>query len=781
GFPYYWNGAMDDLRWYDDAMDAAQVEALYQSTALVSNEAIGHYPFSGNANDASPNGNDGAIFEAQPVADRFGNADAAFEYDGVNDSVFIPNIFNIAPTQFSVSWWMYNDNITTSNATLKGETDWGGFVFHTQSNGGVYVGTDIPTRITPTETGPNVVLLNTWQHFVFTYGGGTGTLYADGAVVFSKSGMALPQAWNGLGTWGSFDNSNGSLNGRLDDLLVYDRVLSACEVEDLYEAPNPQLNTATGCSPITSQIPTSGLKVHYPFSGDAQDASASNYDGLLTGNPALIADRWGSDSSAYDLNGSSQYITIDGGAETFTEYSVSVWFKTTQSTFSPSWRAGIIFSGNHAGTNRLGRPNIHIEDGGTLRVTGGYPGGCCYPEIVTPTSFADGEWHLATANFNDNINAFELYADGQYIGADTSATWPLFMENLGTNNNTLSIGYRNGNTQYFNGSVDDFRIFNRQLDACEVMALYLEGMEEGISAPESFVPGSVAQLTVGRTNSQYQYRLVDAGSGNPIGNAFSGTGGDLLLITAPQNQPLNVQVEVTDSNSCCTYLSAPIALDTNSNANQNSLFFDGDDDYVSIGVPSGIAPNGSHSFSFWTKYKPDGCSDQNVIIGEFNAPETNHQALHYGYRECVTGCPTGDCMGMDFFGNSVFTAPNTDSTWAHWLVTYDANTLEREIYLNGALVMSDVAASAYVGDFDLLFGSQKYITTNFTRFWSGHLDEITMWNTALDSAAAQTLYTCPIDTSLPGLVSYWNCDEGSGSILHDQMTAANHGSILGPI
>ncbi len=28
GFPYYWNGAMDDLRWYDDAMDAAQVEAL---------------------------------------------------------------------------------------------------------------------------------------------------------------------------------------------------------------------------------------------------------------------------------------------------------------------------------------------------------------------------------------------------------------------------------------------------------------------------------------------------------------------------------------------------------------------------------------------------------------------------------------------------------------------------------------------------------------------------------------------------------------------------------
>ena len=52
-----------------------------------SNGLIGYWPFNGNANDESGTGNDGTVNGATLTADRFGNANAAYDFDGVNDNI----------------------------------------------------------------------------------------------------------------------------------------------------------------------------------------------------------------------------------------------------------------------------------------------------------------------------------------------------------------------------------------------------------------------------------------------------------------------------------------------------------------------------------------------------------------------------------------------------------------------------------------------------------------------------------------------------------------------
>ena len=51
----------------------------------VQNGILGYWPFCGNANDESGNGNDGTVNGATLTSDRFGNSNSAYESDGIHD------------------------------------------------------------------------------------------------------------------------------------------------------------------------------------------------------------------------------------------------------------------------------------------------------------------------------------------------------------------------------------------------------------------------------------------------------------------------------------------------------------------------------------------------------------------------------------------------------------------------------------------------------------------------------------------------------------------------
>jgi len=50
-----------------------------------------YFPFNGNANDESGNGNNGTVYGATLTADRFGSASSAYDFNGVNAYINIPS------------------------------------------------------------------------------------------------------------------------------------------------------------------------------------------------------------------------------------------------------------------------------------------------------------------------------------------------------------------------------------------------------------------------------------------------------------------------------------------------------------------------------------------------------------------------------------------------------------------------------------------------------------------------------------------------------------------
>ncbi len=61
-----------------------------QAQSFLTNGLVLYYPFDGNANDASGNGNNGTVEGATLTTDRFGNPNSAYYFNGVNNDILVP-------------------------------------------------------------------------------------------------------------------------------------------------------------------------------------------------------------------------------------------------------------------------------------------------------------------------------------------------------------------------------------------------------------------------------------------------------------------------------------------------------------------------------------------------------------------------------------------------------------------------------------------------------------------------------------------------------------------
>lgn len=84
-----------------------------------------------------------------------------------------------------------------------------------------------------------------------------------------------------------------------------------------------------------------GLILYYPFDGNANDESGNGENGTIYG-PSLTYDRFGNENSAYEFNGTSDYIAItkhyqDG--DSIEKCTFVGWYKTSFSggTYSSNW------------------------------------------------------------------------------------------------------------------------------------------------------------------------------------------------------------------------------------------------------------------------------------------------------------------------------------------------------------------------------------------------------------------------------------------------------------
>ena len=224
--------------------------AVCSDAGMIESGLIAYYPFNGNAEDATGNGHNGTVVGAQLTTDRFGNADAAYQFDGSSLIEAADHVnLRLASTDFTLSTWSkslaagelhsallvkrhtgYNDGWFLSLKTLDSESP----TPYYRPGGGNYG---------PVAIADENVQLGTWVHTVVTYKLATQTIrfYIDGEFVSSQTGMTPPNpTCNSRMTIGQSSNDGlYGFKGSIDDVRIYGRALSGEEVAELYAIPEP--------------------------------------------------------------------------------------------------------------------------------------------------------------------------------------------------------------------------------------------------------------------------------------------------------------------------------------------------------------------------------------------------------------------------------------------------------------------------------------------------------------------------------------------------------------
>ena len=82
----------------------------------LNNDLVAYYPFNGNANDESGNGNNGTNNGATLTSDRFGNLNSAYNFPGICDSGININLNNTSNNVgYAVSLWVNRSGDGCSN------------------------------------------------------------------------------------------------------------------------------------------------------------------------------------------------------------------------------------------------------------------------------------------------------------------------------------------------------------------------------------------------------------------------------------------------------------------------------------------------------------------------------------------------------------------------------------------------------------------------------------------------------------------------------------------
>jgi len=197
---------------------------------------IAYYPFNGNANDESGFGNNGVVHGAFLTSDRFGRANSAYHFDGYNDYLEIPNaVINDLP-EGSFSAWIKLDELNRQNAIIdKTETyatNYLQIIVH--SNNRLRVNIDVHYGESLRLYSNTVFNKNTWYHVVVTWDGNYWEIYINGHLDSqAERNRTVPNKYRKV-LIGKVDNNTAFMKGTIDDIRIYNYVLSDSEINNLY-------------------------------------------------------------------------------------------------------------------------------------------------------------------------------------------------------------------------------------------------------------------------------------------------------------------------------------------------------------------------------------------------------------------------------------------------------------------------------------------------------------------------------------------------------------------
>ncbi len=631
--------------------------------------------------------------------------DFCLEFDGSNDRTAIPydEKLDLAGKDFTISAWINIDSFSAefvepifSNRGTGVDDNGALFMIRGQS--------DVVNRykigFDTNETGGNRIAyaqtelqLNTWHHVavVFTYNGSNNnevSFYLDGDLDGTATGLSDIAATTAFNPNYIGWETNYQFDGTIDELKIHNKVLDSNEIKEEY-------NTGTnllGGNGNELDLDT-GLVGHWKFderSGTtAADSTLNANDGSLEN---MEDEDWqlGKLGNALNFDGTNEYVDLADDTFDFDvsdSFSISGWFNLNN---DPGW----IFNKRVTAANSY--YGLELRSDGTVWFVLNNGSTTYRAEGVTDVR---NEWVHITAVRNGATNRIELYING-VLDRDVSGP------SSGTllNNSNLELGRYN--TEYISGTVDDFRIYNRALSNEEIADIYIKAQIQNVPSKGLIAYYPFNEKEVDGTPGE----IRDFGPDPNNAFAYNGTQPDVGVAGG-------------------------------------SMLFDGDNDSVEIEFGESKKYDlrlNDFSASVWVKNLAADSDTQGRRIlflnrGSFPnndaiimTAEKGNDQIQVVYRD-----GTND-IDLDYFGHQ------WDSEWTHIGMVHKGDVLY--LYVNGEQVSSLSTGTnhdIFITDggearFGALFPNDANLANR--RPWHGNIDEVYMYNRALEPYEMNALY-----------------------------------------
>ena len=833
----------EDVFYFDDVVAETQFTHLNMSDVAPYDSLILYLPFdtntstSGDVFDYSREKQQTVFpyaFDEDSGLTTDGAYGGGFMFDGDDDYLFY-NTFSVTSDNITTSFWMKKFGYTGLNETIV-------------MGDGLLVSLDGDTNKIAIFNGTSFMLSdisppqNEWV-YVATVTNSTGTDFYYNGVYNSTTPVVTGSGIFGspLTILGAGANANTEeYNGSLDEFMIFESSLTATQISDIYNnqsvrfkpsgtqtlnfrsvvAGNNQYNISASLqnemgSNLSARVGywtagdgynetdlSNGLVSYYHFDEDVWTGAADEVIdamGLNNGTSAGNANTT-SDSEMFGNVG-----VFDGAGDTISppstsdfnfgvdDFTISTWFKSVGIIPTVPVFVGKGDTDVNEWMFRLTSTNVDFYANVSEY----------YIHQPAPGVLGDGLWHHAVVTRAENTTSV-------YLDAGTPISQTGNILNL-TNSKAFTIGGADGNSvRYWNGSLDDFMIFNRSLSTDEVKELFIKGRADWTYTDyQNLTSGEVSSFEFGFDSThilpEFEFLAGTDDFYTPILQSEDTSGAqqnltinmtdfftsvsydsttDADLVSKDDNVFVNVSATdvgygdgnvstfIDFDNSLVSWyrmddVNATHVLDyTGRNDGTivnavvgdgymgDAMSFDGVGDYVDVPYGASIDPSTNpHSFSMWVK--SDNITN-NVMY--FSAGTGTDQRL---YLAQYGGSWDMGIHSTDWSSGTTAVA----SDWTHLAVVM--NGTDALLYVNGEYDFKQ-SYTSYSTSLDFNIG--RHASGGY--YWNGSIDDVMIFNRSLSADEIVGLYTNTTSKYLD--VNYANLSPGEYTVKpYSQDTAGN--------
>ncbi|MDJ0939562.1 MAG: DNRLRE domain-containing protein [Woeseiaceae bacterium] len=408
----------------------------------------------------SAGGHDGSL--ANGPAWASGVFDGALDFDGANDYVDLTTdaeLTDIFDGGATVTGWIYprswgesdNGRILDKASQISGDRD--GWMIAVR---GATPAVQFAQGFTGTRgfwrSEAGTVSLNEWTHFAVVYDASSvdndAEIYLNGVkqsplVEITPTGTLATDAGIALRMGNYAQDTSRTFDGVIDDVRIYDRLLSSGEIAALATLP--------------PKTPLAHWRLDETGGFIATD-SVGGRDGTLINGPTWAA---GQLDNAVRFDGSNDRINVphDAGLNIESQITLSAWiYPDTLKPFQ------IVLTKGDGGVAE----NYWLGTEGNKANFGFVDGGAYAQHTTSGLTLQAGQWHHIAATFDDAANEVKIYVDG--VAETFTNTYA-----PAANNEQLIIGNSYYAGEGFDGLIDDVRLYDFVLGATEIASLAAEG------------------------------------------------------------------------------------------------------------------------------------------------------------------------------------------------------------------------------------------------------------------------------------------------------------------